>query len=166
MYTCTTCSGHLWHNNESSTASPPTPPRPPSGFVCSKDFFLLHTQTDVPSQPVVLSRIILTVCHSSIHALADSQTIHALDYTPEGLYTHSHPVSTLVFPLLGCSSTARSSRGNRTCCFLYTAPCSRIISKEVTSTTGIYKIVSSDSVSNRHHWRCSQRLQSSKNDLY
>lgn len=76
---CTTCPGDFCCNNEPCTA--------PAFivFVCSKDFFLLHTQPDVCSEPVALSRIILTSCHSSIHTLADSQTVHALHYIPEEL---------------------------------------------------------------------------------
>lgn len=74
---CTTCPRDLCCNNEPSTAPPFT------AFVCSKDSFLLHTRPDVSSELLVLSRIILTSCHSSIHTLANSQTVHALHYIPE-----------------------------------------------------------------------------------
>lgn len=130
---CTTCPRDLCCNNEPSTAPPFI------AFVCSKGFFLLHTQPDVSSEPLVLSRIILTSCHSSIHTLADSQTVHALQYIPEELI-HRHSVSTRV-PL------SRFSRGNRTRCFLYNTPCSQIFSEESPPQHTTSKSAFSDSVS-------------------
>lgn len=115
------------------TSAVMSPPHSPfSGFVCSIDFFLLTPGLTYLHKPVVLSRIVLTSCHSSIHTLADSQTIHALYYIPESSHTHSCSANAPACPLPHLSACAPPQA--RHLVFLYRAPCSRIISG-VTSTT-------------------------------
>lgn len=59
----------------------------------------LTPRLTLSSQPVVLSRIILTSCHSSIHTLAGSQG--SLPCVRDGrALTHTHPGNTPGFPFL------------------------------------------------------------------
>lgn len=119
-----------------------------------RTFSCLTPRLMLCSQPVVLSRIILTSCHSSAHTLAGSQGSMPC-VMDQRAHTHTHSPSKHPWvPLSG------SSRENRTHCFLSKAPCSCIISAGVISTTQIYKIIFSDGV--RHPWCCSQCLAPSK----
>lgn len=130
------------------------PPKLHSGFICSKDLFLLHSQNDISSQLVVLSRIILTSCHSSIHTLAGSQTLHVLYYIPESLYIHIHPVNT-VFPSPGVSVCSLPEAIEHT--VFFTKLHVHVSFQEESPPQHRYlQNHFSDSISDRHHWSCSQ----------